>query len=172
MRGILSLPWDQPLSSSCVQDSLGRVACIPSIPMASMIFSLLSILKSVFDLNTSPVVSSPYHSITKTKLYLHVFLCYLPFYLGNIIFRLTSYAFILTFIDYWSIIPAVILYILNLAVCGLHFIQHHHDSVQLPMDNLVDQDPNIDKFDTLEHGEKGHIDEVDGPPALIWTGTE
>ena len=169
MRGILSLPWDQPLSSSCVQDSLGRVACIPSIPMASMIFSLLSILKSVFDLNTSPVASSSYHSITKTKLSLHVFFCYFPFYLGNIIFRLTSYAFILTFIDYWSIIPTIIIYILNLAVCGLHFIQHHHDSVQLPMDNLVDHDPGNDN---IEPGDEGHVDEVDGPPALIWTGTE
>ena len=139
LRGILSLPWDQPLSSSCVQDSLGRVACLPSIPMASMLFSILSILKSVFDLNTFPVVSSPFHSMTRTKLSIHVAFGYFPFYLGNIIFRMTSYAFILTYIDYWSIIPAVILYILNLALCGLFFIQNQNqrDESKLHIENEI-----------------------------------
>ena len=174
LRGILSLPWDQPLSSSCVQDSLGRVACLPSIPMASMIFSMLSILKSVFDLNTSPVVSSSYHSMTRTKLSLHLAFCYFPFYLGNIIFRLTSYAFILNYIDYWSIIPAVILYILNLAVCGVYFIHHpqHDESFRehIPVDNMTDEGLAHDNIDPPKVTVLG--DDVDGPPALIWNGTE
>ena len=38
---------------SCVEDSLGRVACLPSLPMASMLFSLLSILK-VLPISYSP----------------------------------------------------------------------------------------------------------------------
>ena len=56
IRGILTLPWNEPLSSNCVTDSLERVACLPSIPMASIIFSLLSIVKAVFDLNIYPLV--------------------------------------------------------------------------------------------------------------------
>ena len=42
--------------SQCVTDSLGRVACLPSVPMASVIFSVLSIIKAVFDLNIYPLV--------------------------------------------------------------------------------------------------------------------
>jgi len=56
MRGILTLPWNEPSSAKCVTDSLGRVACLPSIPMASVIFSILSIMKALFDLNIYPLV--------------------------------------------------------------------------------------------------------------------
>ena len=56
VRGILTLPWSESPSSQCVEDSLGRVACLPTIPMASIIFSLLSIIKAVFDLNIYPLV--------------------------------------------------------------------------------------------------------------------
>ena len=56
IRGILTMPWSEPLSSKCVTDSLGRLACLPSVPMASVIFSVLSIVKAVFDLNIYPLV--------------------------------------------------------------------------------------------------------------------
>ena len=35
-----------------------RVACLPSIPMASVIFSILSIIKSMFDLNVYPLLTT------------------------------------------------------------------------------------------------------------------
>ncbi len=35
----------------------GRVACLPSIPVFSLIFSFLSITKTVYDLNILPLVS-------------------------------------------------------------------------------------------------------------------
>ena len=136
-RGILTLPWDQPLSSSCVEDSLGRVACLPSIPMLSMLFSLLSILKSVFDLNMSAVSSASLSSLTKSKVCQHLVLCFFPFYLCNILFRLPAYAFILTFIDIWSIIPGLVLYVLQLALCGLFFIRQEPEEADVPLDNIM-----------------------------------
>ena len=65
IRGILILPWSEPSSTQCVTDSLGRVACLPSVPMASVIFSVLSIIKAVFDLNIYPLVRE-YQTCSKT----------------------------------------------------------------------------------------------------------
>ena len=162
-RGILTLPWDQPLSSSCVEDSLGRVACLPSVPVLSLIFSLLSILKSVFDINLVPHVKSSLHHLAKSQVCQHIVLCFFPFFLCNIMFRLPAYAFILTFIDYWSVIPAVILFILNLACCGVFFIktEKNNDEEFVPMDNIIEEDENT-----------ADIQNKSDNPELIWNGEE
>ena len=73
IRGILTLPWNESLSTKCVTDSLGRVACLPSIPMASIIFSVLSIVKAVFDLNIYPLVRG-YETSSRTVRYYEVFI--------------------------------------------------------------------------------------------------
>ena len=65
IRGILTLPWNESPSTQCVTDSLGRVACLPSVPMASVLFSVLSIIKAVFDLNIYPLVRE-YQTSSKT----------------------------------------------------------------------------------------------------------
>merc|ERR1719232_1562489 len=172
-RGILTLPWDQALSSSCVEDSLGRVACLPSIPMLSLLFSLLSILKSIFDMNLVPFVNSSLNSVAKSKLCQHIVLCFFPFYLSNILFRLPAYAFIITYIDYWSIIPAVILYILQLALCGIFFIKHQNcdGNETLPMDNIMSESTGT--INPMSTDDEGKTDEVDAPPSgLVWNGDE
>ena len=114
LRGILHLPWDQPLTSSCVEDSLGRVACLPSLPMASIIFSLLSILKTLTDLNISPLLSQTNHSHSLLTLsytgQLMAQLC--PFFVCNVLLRVTAFAFIITYLDYWTVIPGVLVLLL------------------------------------------------------------
>ena len=141
VRVILTLPWDQPLSSSCVEDYLGRAACLPSIPVASMIFSLLSILKAMYDMNISPLLSDQDHTMMRMKNSYDLFLRFTPFFLANVIFRLTSYAFIITYIDFWSVIPGTILFILSLIINGMSFVKFNKDSQRtdrnFPMDNLV-----------------------------------
>ena len=44
LRGVVS-PWREEVSSSCIEDDLGRRLCLPSIPMLSVAFSMASILK-------------------------------------------------------------------------------------------------------------------------------
>ena len=56
LRGYLPLPWAQTASSSCLEDSLGRSICLPSIPVASVVFSFLSLVKAVYALNIYPLV--------------------------------------------------------------------------------------------------------------------
>ena len=172
-RGILQVPWNQQLSSSCVEDSLGRVACLPSIPMLSLSFSLLSILKSAFDMNMVPYVSSSVNSVTKSKLCQHIVLCFFPFFLCTILFRLSAYAFILTFIDYWSIIPAVILYIIHLGICGVFFIKQEDKDIDdnLPMDNIMSASTGT--INQANTDDEGNTEEISGPPkGLVWNGDE
>ena len=172
-RGILTLPWDQSLSSSCVEDSLGRVACLPSIPMLSLLFSLLSILKSALDMSLVPFINSYLNQEARINVCGHIFLCTFPFFLVNILFRLPAYAFIMTFLDYWSIIPAVILFILQLALCGIFFIKQDNskDEEEVPMDNIMSESTGT--INPTSTDDEGKTDEVDGPPKeLIWTGDD
>ncbi|XP_023342920.1 uncharacterized protein LOC111712514 isoform X2 [Eurytemora carolleeae] len=87
LRGVLTLPWSQPPTSACVEDSLGRVACLPSIPIFSLIFSFLSIIKSLFDLNIHPLLQGFHNNAKNFKFSLHFFLCSFPFYLCSTVFR-------------------------------------------------------------------------------------
>ena len=136
LRGILQLPWDHSLASSCVEDSLGRVACLPSLPVASIIFSLLSILKALYDLNVTPLVSSTDQAQSVLKLsyscQLQSQLC--PFFVSNILFRCFSFAFIITYLDNWVVIPGSIVLLLIVAHTTLLSYSQPGESEEEPRD--------------------------------------
>ena len=44
-----------------------------------------------------------------------------PFFLANAVFRICSFALIIVFLDWWSVIPFSLLLFLNLVVFGLSF---------------------------------------------------
>ena len=119
IRGILSLPWNEHFTSKCVSDSLWRVACFPSIPMASMICSVLSIMKAVFDLNIYPLVREYEISSRTFKISFDLILCFMPN--ANAIFRICAFSLMFVFLDFWSIIPCLVLFLLNLMIFGLSF---------------------------------------------------
>ena len=91
LRGHLPLPWAQASSSSCLADSLGRSLCLPSIPVASMVFSLLSLVKALYDLNIYPLVHSYPPSWERLSRSLDLCLTFLPCFLASAIFRLTTF---------------------------------------------------------------------------------
>ena len=136
LRGILQLPWDRPLTSNCVGDSLGRVACLPSLPMASIIFSLLSILKTLCDLNISPIVSSTNHpnSIPKLGFTCHLIARFCPMFVCNVLFRTAAFSFIITYLDYWALIPGIMVFLLCLAHTTL-ISQNHSTEETWPVEN-------------------------------------
>ena len=121
LRGILQLPWDHSLASSCVEDSLGRVACLPSLPVASAVFSLLSILKTLCDLNITPLVSrtDQAHSVLKMSYSCQLLAQFCPFFVSNIFFRCFSFAFIITYLDNWAVIPGSLVFMLIVAHTAL-----------------------------------------------------
>ena len=163
LRGILRLPWDQPLASSCVEDSLGRVACLPSLPVASIIFSLLSILKTLFDLNISPLLSRTQkrESVIKLQYSTQLMAQFCPFFVCNILLRTTAFAFIITFLDYWAVIPGVATVLLSVAHTGLVSYSSPREEEQSGLEG-VDGPGSQDEA-------SGGTEEVDGP-ALLWDG--
>ena len=164
-RRILSLPWDQSMSSSCVEDSLGRVACLPSIPILSMFFSLLSIIKSVFDMNMAPYVNSSLNNVTRSKFCQYFVLYLFPYFLCNVLFRLPAFAFIITFLDYWSIIPFIIMFIFQLAICGIFFIKKEISEEKNPIENDSNQIVENKGFISTEENQNSST-------SLLWNGNE
>ena len=166
MRGILKVPWNQELASSCVEDSLGRVACIPSIPVLSMIFSFCSILKSLFDLNLAPIMGSQINGILKAKLLVNEVLCSFPFYFSSVSFRLVSFAFTITYIDYWSAIPGIFIFILMIALFGVSLIKNHSSAEEIHLDNVTELESNpVHEFENISSSSAV-------PSDLIWDGKE
>ena len=108
-------------SSTCVTDSLGRVACLPSLPMASVLFSVLSIVKAVFDLNIYPLVREYETSATTVRMSCLLFLRFLPCFLATALFRVSAISLLFVFLDWWSLIPCILLFLLNLMTFGLSF---------------------------------------------------
>ena len=47
LKGAVVFPWSEQVSTSCIEDDLGRRLCLPSIPMVSIFFSMASILKVI-----------------------------------------------------------------------------------------------------------------------------
>ena len=121
MRGILTLPWNEPPKSTCVTDSLGRVACLPSVPMASVIFSVLSIIKAVFDLNIYPLVREYETSSRTVRMSFNLLLKFLPCFLSNALFRISAISIMFVYLDWWSVIPCLLLFLVNLMTFGVSF---------------------------------------------------
>ena len=121
IRGILTLPWNESPSTQCVTDSLGRVACLPSVPMASILFSLLSIIKAMFDLNIYPLVREYETCSATVRMSYDLLLRFLPCFLSNALFRIAAMTLMFVFLDWWSVIPCLILFFLNLMTFGVSF---------------------------------------------------
>ena len=159
LRGILQLPWDRPLTSSCVGDSLGRVACLPSLPMASIFFSLLSILKALCDMNISSIVSRTNHanSIPKLGYTCHLIAQFCPFFVCNILFRTAAFSFIITFLDFWALIPGVLIFLLCLAHTVL--ISHGHTTEEaFPTENTKEGES-----ETMQKDTRSSCSQEEGP---------
>lgn len=78
-----------------MKDSLGRVACLPSVPVASLIFGFLSLIKSLYDLNIYPLLHNLPASLALRRLTLATSLCrsLMPCFLTTAIFRIAVLRF-------------------------------------------------------------------------------
>ena len=111
--------------TSCITDELGRSVCFTFPVILSLILSVLLILvKGTRELK------------------------YLPFLTVTLVFRTVSLAFILTYIDYWSVIPFSLLFLLQIVL------------IEYGKKNI-----------SVIHNEKA-CDDTDAPCILIWNGNE
>lgn len=51
----------------------------------------------------------------------NLFITFLPCFLANALFRIGAISLIFVFLDWWSLIPCVLLFFLNLLIFGVSF---------------------------------------------------
>ena len=118
LRGTVAPPWEDRSSVSCLRDSLGRIACLPSLPVVSFAFSLLSMLKACLDLNVFPLFSNNSNEVARGRQAWDMTFKLTPFLAVTVWFRTVSAGFIVAYIDYWSAIPGILLLLISyVAVC-------------------------------------------------------
>ena len=126
LRGLLPLPWNETVSSYCILDYLDRPLCLPSTPLASFIFSFLSIMKAMYYFNIYPLLVDQEYSMDGLRYCLELFVGFTPFFLINVIFRVFSFAYILIYFGTnLFIVPVLILVILNYAIFSICFTKYH-----------------------------------------------
>ena len=142
IRGQL-LPGDD---SSCIIDNLGRSACLLSPILLYTIISVLILLRSSISLNS---VKSPDTGLVK---YMEEGIVNIPYLVSVIIFRIVSYGYMFSYIDYWSIIPMVTILLVHIIIQGYLYLFEEEERM---------------KISDYEE------DDVDAAPyTLVWNGTE
>ena len=73
--------------------------------------------------------------------------------------RLCSYSFTLLYLDLWSIIPIIVLYILNLALCGVFFTKIE-DNISDPLTSKKETANDFDDLKSKQANEQFDIDQI------------
>ena len=109
--------------------SLHREICLPSVPVFSLIFSVLSLIKAFHDLNIFPIVDT-YSSRRKRgdHLRLRLLLSLLPSFLASAIFRVVTLAFACIYLDVYVAFIVVPMLLLNLVLYGILQRGHSYES--------------------------------------------
>ena len=97
MRGKLEVGDN---SSSCLLDNLGRSTCFVSSAITSAVISLLLLIRSELNLLSELSNENRKKQLSTTSRIL-------SWVLSTSIYKVVAYAYILTCIDYWRVIPAI-----------------------------------------------------------------
>ena len=139
MRGYLITDND----TSCIIDNLGRSACFLSPLLISMILSMFILITSGLCLYLQDQPDQDWSNI------LSQIVRYLPYLVSILMFRIVSYAYIVNYIDYWTIIPGTGFILVNIGLQG-----------------YLTSNTEEEADDTIG-------DDVDAAPyAMIWDGNE
>ena len=68
----------------------------------------------------------------------NLFIKFLPCFLANALFRIGAISLIFVFLDWWSLIPCVLLFFLNLLIFGVSFKRFSHS----PSDSISEEELN------------------------------
>ena len=109
MTGKLRGPFE--IAYSSWTDPNGNKIAIPQITAITIALSFMSMLKTCVGLNLQRIHIEPDSSFIT---FLGPATNYLPFFLANAFFRLSSISLLLTYIHYFTLVPVVIIFFANL----------------------------------------------------------
>ena len=116
MKGILGIPWWKSTETKLATDAVGNEFTFYSIPLWTLIFSIIDIMKCTVLTNIFNVYIGKISSWAIFKKYVNLIFGQLPFFLHAILFRVLSYSFLVLFLNYSSIVPIFCIWLSNLVI--------------------------------------------------------
>lgn len=118
MKGILGIPWWESTETKSVTDTAGNKFTFYSIPLWTLIFSLIDILKCTVLTNIFNVYIGKISSWNIFKKYVNLIFGQLPFFLHAILFRVLSYSFLVVYLNEYHATATIFLVWLSNLVIG------------------------------------------------------
>ena len=116
MKGILGIPWWKTTETKTATDAVGNEFTFYSIPLWTLIFSIIDILKCTVLTNIFNVYIGKISSWAIFKKYVNLIFGQLPFFLHAILFRVLAYSFLIIYLNYSAIIPIFCIWLSNLVI--------------------------------------------------------
>ena len=116
MKGILGIPWWKTTETKTATDAVGNEFTFYSIPLWTLIFSIIDILKCTVLTNIFNVYIGKISSWAIFKKYVNLIFGQLPFFLHAMLFRVLAYSFLIVYLNYSAIIPIFCIWLSNLII--------------------------------------------------------
>lgn len=116
MKGILGIPWWKTTETKTATDAVGNEFTFYSIPLWTLIFSIIDILKCTVLTNIFNVYIGKISSWAIFKKYVNLIFGQLPFFLHAILFRVLAYSFLIVYFNYGAIVPIFCIWLSNLII--------------------------------------------------------
>ena len=116
MKGILGIPWWKSTETKTATDAVGNEFTFYSIPLWTLIFSIIDILKCTVLTNIFNVYIGKISSWAIFKKYVNLIFGQMPFYLHAILFRVLAYSFLVVYLNYIAVVPIFLIWLSNLVI--------------------------------------------------------
>ena len=116
MKGIIGIPWYKSSQLMTATDAVDNEFYFYSIPMWTLIFSVIDILKCTVLTNIFNVYIGKISSWAIFKKYVNLIFGQLPFFLHAILFRVLAYSFLVLYLNNIAIVPIFCIWLSNLVI--------------------------------------------------------
>ena len=114
--GVLPEPWKEGATTNGIKDGFQNQIPLTSIPMWTLIFSLMDILKCAVMINIFNVYVGQLTNMKTFKRYINLVGGHLPFFVHAVFFRVFSFAFIILYLNVFSAIPISMIWFGNIVI--------------------------------------------------------
>ena len=116
MLGVLPVPWKEGIGTNGITDGFQNEIPLTSIPMWTLIFSVMDILKCAVMINIFNVYVGQLRDMKTFKHYINLVGGHLPFFVHAICFRVLSFTFIILYLNRFSVLPIFLVWLANIII--------------------------------------------------------
>ena len=116
MLGVLPVPWKKGIGTNGITDGFQNEIPLTSIPMWTLIFSVMDILKCAVMINIFNVYVGQLRDMKTFKFYINMVGGHLPFFVHAICFRVLSFTFIILYLNMFAVLPVFLVWLANIII--------------------------------------------------------